>query len=54
MKQQSQTVRTMGIHHFAYKCRNAAETRKFYEEGLGLPLVAVLEEKDQLTTTGDR
>jgi len=54
MQQQSQTFRTMGIHHFAYKCRNAAETRKFYEEGLGLPLVAVLEEKDTLTTTGDR
>jgi len=54
MKRQSQAVRVEGIHHFAYKCRNAAETCKFYEEVLGLPLVAVLEEKDQLTTTGDR
>ena len=54
MQRQSQAVRIQGIHHFAYKCRDSAETRQFYEEVLGLPLVAVLEEKDRLTTTGDR
>jgi len=54
MQRQPQAVRIQGIHHFAYKCRDSAETRQLYEEVLGLPLVAVLEEKDRLTTTGDR
>ena len=26
-----------GLHHAAYRCRDAEETRKFYEEFLGLP-----------------
>jgi catechol 2,3-dioxygenase-like lactoylglutathione lyase family enzyme len=41
------------IHHFAYKCRDAEETRHFYEDILGLPLTMVIEEKDARTTTGD-
>jgi catechol 2,3-dioxygenase-like lactoylglutathione lyase family enzyme len=28
-----------GLHHNAYRCRDSEETRKFYEEFLGLPLV---------------
>jgi catechol 2,3-dioxygenase-like lactoylglutathione lyase family enzyme len=28
-----------GLHHNAYRCRDAEETRGFYEEFLGLPLV---------------
>jgi len=27
-----------GLHHNAYRCRNSEETRKFYEDFLGLPL----------------
>ena len=27
-----------GLHHNAYRCRDSEETRKFYEEFLGLPL----------------
>jgi catechol 2,3-dioxygenase-like lactoylglutathione lyase family enzyme len=27
-----------GLHHNAYRCRDAEETRKFYEDFLGLPL----------------
>lgn len=27
------------LHHFAYRCRNAEETRHFYEDILGMPLV---------------
>ena len=27
-----------GLHHNAYRCRDAAETRAFYEDFLGLPL----------------
>ncbi len=32
-----------GLHHNAYRCRDSEETRKFYEEFLGLPLAATLE-----------
>jgi catechol 2,3-dioxygenase-like lactoylglutathione lyase family enzyme len=28
-----------GLHHNAYRCRNSEETRAFYEDFLGLPLV---------------
>ncbi len=31
-----------GLHHFAYRCRDAEETRHFYEDILGLPLVHVI------------
>jgi catechol 2,3-dioxygenase-like lactoylglutathione lyase family enzyme len=29
-----------GLHHNAYRCRDSEETRGFYEDFLGLPLVA--------------
>jgi catechol 2,3-dioxygenase-like lactoylglutathione lyase family enzyme len=28
-----------GLHHAAYRCRDSEETRKFYQDFLGLPLV---------------
>ena len=28
-----------GLHHNAYRCRDSEETRQFYEDFLGLPLV---------------
>jgi catechol 2,3-dioxygenase-like lactoylglutathione lyase family enzyme len=31
-----------GLHHNAYRCRDSEETRLFYEEFLGLPLVNTL------------
>lgn len=31
-----------GIHHTAFRCRDAGETRRFYEGVLGLPLAAAL------------
>ena len=31
------------LHHAAYRCRNSEETRAFYEDFLGLPLVGALE-----------
>ncbi len=31
-----------GIHHSAFRCRDAEETRAFYEDVLGLPLKAAL------------
>ena len=32
-----------GLHHNAYRCRDSEETRAFYEDFLGLPLVQTLE-----------
>lgn len=32
-----------GLHHNAYRCRDAEETRQFYESFLGLPLVKAFE-----------
>ena len=31
-----------GLHHAAYRCRDSEETRAFYEDFLGLPLVDAL------------
>lgn len=39
------TALLRGIHHSAYRCRDAEETRAFYEDVLGLPLAAALEEE---------
>ena len=32
-----------GLHHNAYRCRDAEETRRFYEDFLGLPLWDTIE-----------
>ncbi len=32
-----------GLHHNAYRCRDSEETRKFYEDFLGLPLTSAFE-----------
>jgi catechol 2,3-dioxygenase-like lactoylglutathione lyase family enzyme len=32
-----------GLHHNAYRCRDSEETRRFYEDFLGLPLVHAFE-----------
>lgn len=41
-----------GLHHFAYRCRDAEETRAFYEDLLGLPLACVIKE-DHVPSTGE-
>lgn len=33
----------LGVHHTAYRCRNAEETRAFYEDLLGFPLSQALD-----------
>ncbi len=38
-----------GLHHNAYRCRDSEETRKFYEDFLGLPLSGTLEIKESKT-----
>ena len=32
-----------GLHHSAYRCRDSEETRQFYSDFLGLPLVNALQ-----------
>jgi catechol 2,3-dioxygenase-like lactoylglutathione lyase family enzyme len=32
-----------GLHHAAYRCRDSGQTRRFYEDFLGLPLAGTLE-----------
>ena len=39
-----------GLHHNAYRCRDSEETRRFYEDFLGLPLVNAF--KIETTQTG--
>lgn len=41
-----------GLHHFAWRCRDAEETRAFYEDVLGLPLVHVIK-CDHVPSTGE-
>ena len=38
-----------GLHHNAYRCRDSEETRRFYEDFLGLPLSHTLEIKETLS-----
>ncbi len=38
-----------GLHHNAYRCRDSEQTRKFYEDFLGLPLQLAFEIKQTIT-----
>ena len=42
-----------GIHHVAYRCRNAKETVKFYERVLGMKYVSAFSE-GVVPSTGER
>src|SRR6201982_1352051 len=39
-------MRIEGLHHNAYRCRDSEETRRFYQDFLGLPLVHTIEIKE--------
>ncbi|MFT8243214.1 VOC family protein [Roseomonas sp. BN140053] len=41
-----------GLYHFAYPCRDAEETRAFYEDLLGLPLVHCMQ-VESVPSSGD-
>jgi len=41
-----------GLHHNAYRCRDSEQTRRFYEDFLGLPLAGTLDIGE--TKTGRR
>jgi catechol 2,3-dioxygenase-like lactoylglutathione lyase family enzyme len=38
-----------GLHHNAYRCRDSEETRRFYEDFLGLPLAGALRIQESMT-----
>ena len=38
-----------GLHHAAFRCRDSDETRRFYEDFLGLPLVEAFEIRETMT-----
>jgi len=38
-----------GLHHNAYRCRDSEETRRFYEDFLGLRLACTLEINETMT-----
>ena len=40
------------LHHYAYRCRDAEQTRAFYEDLLGLPLAHIVE-ADNVPSTGE-
>lgn len=44
--------RLKGLYHYAYPCRDAEETRRFYEDILGLPLVNCML-SDRVPSTGE-
>ncbi|MDB5964465.1 MAG: hypothetical protein JWQ72_965 [Polaromonas sp.] len=46
-------VPVQGLHHWAYRCRDAEETRHFYEDILGLPLIHFIRADNYVGTTGD-
>lgn len=41
-----------GLHHFAYRCKDAEQTRHFYEDILGLPLWHIIQ-SDYVPSTGE-
>ncbi|MES2537135.1 MAG: VOC family protein [Pseudomonadota bacterium] len=41
-----------GLHHWAYRCRDAEETRHFYEDIMGLPLTHFIR-ADVIPSTGE-
>jgi glyoxylase I family protein len=45
-------VPVLGLHHWAYRCRDAEETRAFYEDILGLPLAHIIK-ADTVPSTGE-
>ncbi len=47
----SAPIPVLGLHHWAYRCRDAEETRVFYEDLLGLPLAHIIR-SDIVPSTG--
>ncbi len=54
VKQTHRKIPARGIHHVAYRCRDAEQTRWFYETLLGLPLAAALVREDGMEECNSR
>ncbi|MGX1099529.1 VOC family protein [Amorphus sp. MBR-141] len=52
MGTQTTLPKIKGLYHYSFPCRDGEETRKFYEDVLGLPLVACMQ-SDQVPSTGE-
>ena len=52
MKNLPAAAKVHGLHHYAYRARDAEETRHFYEDILGLPLYHVIK-NDHVPSTGE-
>ena len=50
---QFRTVKALGLHHSAYRCRDAEETRAFWEDKVGFPLKMSLEIEEHPVTGED-
>lgn len=49
---QMRSVEALGLHHSAYRCRDAEETREFWEDKVGFPLKMSFQ-IDEHPTTGE-
>ncbi|MDX3894215.1 VOC family protein [Pusillimonas sp.] len=49
----SATDPVLRLHHFAWRCRDAEETRAFYEDILGMPLAHIVR-ADTVPSTGEQ
>ena len=49
----NEAVPIRGLYHFSYPCRDAEETRAFYEDLLGLPLINFMS-SEQVPSTGEK
>jgi len=47
-------VAIKGLHHWAYRCRDAEETRRFYEDVLGLPLTHFIRQDEYTGSSGEK
>jgi glyoxylase I family protein len=52
MPSETPLVPIHGLHHFAYRCKDAEETRHFYEDILGLPLYHIIQ-SEVVPSTGE-
>ncbi|MEX0729329.1 MAG: VOC family protein [Aquisalimonadaceae bacterium] len=47
------SIRITGLHHVAWRCADAEQTRQFYEDVLGLPLAHIIK-ADSVPSTGEQ
>jgi glyoxylase I family protein len=53
MNMAARSFEVQGMHHFAYKCKDPVQTRRFYEEVLGMPLEHIVRATHIPSTGGE-